>query len=47
MKYQIVDRHTGKYVGKPYSNKTRARNRRDKLDNEYGGYRYYLVEVAE
>ena len=47
MKYQIVDRHTGLKVGKPYSCRKRARSRVDRLDNEYGGYRYYLVEVAE
>lgn len=40
--YEIYDRRTGETVrGRgPYTDKSRARLARDKLDNEYGGYRY-------
>jgi hypothetical protein len=44
VRYQIVDRQTGQVV-KEFNNKTRARNTRDKMDNDYGAYRY-LVRVA-
>ena len=40
--YTIIDRHTGKQVGKPYKSKARARTRVDVLDNAYGAYRYSL-----
>ena len=46
--YQIIDRHTGQQVGKNYQGKnalTRARNRVDKLDNEYGAYRYRVHDT--
>lgn len=39
-RHDIVDKQTGKVVGVAYSNKRRAYTRVDKLDNEYGGYRY-------
>jgi hypothetical protein len=39
MKYQVVDRKTNKVVG-TYSSKVRARSKADKLDLEYGAYRY-------
>ena len=45
MKYQIFDRKYNKPVGKPYSSKERCRTRRDKLDNAYGAYHYYIKEV--
>ncbi|HEY8389098.1 MAG TPA: hypothetical protein VIK74_10865 [Parasegetibacter sp.] len=45
MKYVIIDRQTGKIVGE-YTNRKIARNRADKLDNQYGGYRY-LVKIAK
>lgn len=44
-KYAIIDRKTGEQVGKPYTSKSRARGRVDKLDNEYGGYRYSVKEI--
>lgn len=36
----IIDRQTGAQVGKPYTNRVRASRRVDRLDNEYGAYRY-------
>ena len=42
--YEVVDRQTGHVVGK-YKNKTRAKNVRDKKDNEYGSYRYSVRSV--
>lgn len=45
IKYIVVDRKTGEQVGKPYASKSRARTRVDKLDNEYGGYRYSVKEI--
>lgn len=36
----VWDRHDKKWVGGTYKNKNRARARVDRLDNEYGGYRY-------
>ncbi len=41
--YKIIDRKTGQQVGALYSFRTRARSRADKLDNEYGAYRYSVV----
>jgi len=45
--YRIIDRQTGRQIGKEYSvkNRKRARTRVDKLDNEYGGYRYSAVPI--
>ena len=43
--FVIIDAHTGERVGKPYTGKNarkRARTRMDKLDNEYGAYRYQV-----
>ena len=42
--YKVVDRQTGAVVA---TRKTRqaANTKRDKLDNEYGSYRYYVREV--
>jgi len=43
--FVIVDGQTGERVGKPYTGKTarkRARTRMDKLDLEYGAYRYRI-----
>lgn len=45
MQYEVYDRQTGVAVGKPYSDAKRARTRRDKLDNEYGAYRYGVRPV--
>lgn len=44
-KYEVVDRHTGKVV-KAYVTPQKARNERDRLDNIYGGYRYYVKVVS-
>ena len=38
--YIIIDKQTGKQVGKPYKNGAQASRRVDKLDNQYGAYRY-------
>ena len=51
IKYQVVffgDSVTDSYVVGTYSTRTRARNKADKLDNEYGAYRYSVkaIEVA-
>ena len=44
MKYQVIDRHTGKVMG-VYSTLRRAIRRVDKLDNDYGTYRYMYKKV--
>ena len=44
--YEIVDSKTGKVVGKPYNSRSRATGRADKLDNEYGAYRYKVRPVG-
>jgi hypothetical protein len=44
--FEVVDSKTGKVVGKPYSSRSRARARVDKLDNEYGGYRFKVRRVG-
>ena len=51
IKYQVIfygDSVTDSYVVGTYSTRMRARNKADKLDNEYGAYRYSVkaVEVA-
>lgn len=43
--FAIIDRQTRKQIGKPYKCRKRARRRRDRLDNEYGGYKYIVVEL--
>lgn len=45
MKFAVIDRHTGEQVGKPYTNKSRARSRADKLDIVYGAIRYGVREI--
>jgi len=44
--FEIVDSKTGKVMGKPYSSKSRARSRAERLDNEYGAYRYKVRRVG-
>lgn len=44
--YLIIDRHTGRVVGKCKS-LAAARRSIDKRDNEYGGYRYTYTIVNE
>lgn len=43
--YQVYDRQTGKLMGKPVSSLSQARKKVDRLDNEYGGYRYGYKRV--
>ena len=48
IKYQVVffgDSVTDSYVVGTYSTRTRARNKADKLDNEYGAYRYSVKSI--
>ena len=42
--YQIIDKQTQQVKG-TFKNRHTARNKADKLDNIYGGYRYYVKEV--
>lgn len=42
--FNVINRKTGKIVG-TYSSKQRARNARDKKDNEYGAYVHAVVEA--
>ena len=44
--YEVVDSRTNKVVGKPYNSRSRARGRADKLDNEFGGYRFKVRRVG-
>lgn len=44
--YEVIDRHTG-YVMGVYSTLKRAIRKVDKLDNEYGGYRYYHRRIEQ
>ena len=45
IKYQVVDRKTGKVCG-TYTSAQRARNRRDQLDLAYGAIRYCVKTVG-
>lgn len=42
--FQLINTRTGAIVG-TYSTKQRARNSRDRKDNEYGAYVHRIVEV--
>jgi len=47
-KYQVIfydDSVTDSYVVGTYSTRMRASNKADKLDNEYGAYRYSVKAV--
>ena len=44
MPYRVYDRKTGATMG-TYGTSTRAGNKKDKLDNEYGGYRYGVEHI--
>jgi len=44
--YQVIDRQTGEVMG-TYQTRSRADRRADKLDNEYGAYRYYAQEKPD
>lgn len=43
-RWQVIDRQTGKVMGE-YANRRRASTRQDRLDNDYGGYRYRVEPV--
>lgn len=43
--WRILDTHTKAVVSALYSNASRARARADKLDNQYGAYRYRAETV--
>lgn len=45
-KYKVYDLITKTFIGKDYISKHRARNRADKLDLEYGAYRY-IVKIKK
>lgn len=46
MKFVIIDRQTKLQVGGEYATYKRAKGKADRLDNAYGGYRYYVKEMA-
>jgi len=43
--YIIIDKQTGNVISKIYKNFLRARHRADRLDNEYGAYRYIVKKI--
>ena len=44
--YQLIDTQTQKVLGVySYAQRNRARNKRDKLDLEYGAVRYILKPI--
>lgn len=45
VKYRIVDLQTKSQVGTLYNNRKRAHTRADRLDMEYGAYRYMVEPV--
>ena len=45
MPFRVFDRREQKFVSGPYESRQRASRRRDKLDDEYGGYNYAVVKV--
>lgn len=46
MKFVVIDRQTGQKVGKEYNTYAEARRNADRRDMAYGGYRYYVKEIA-
>jgi hypothetical protein len=46
-KFVIWDTKEKKTVGKPYGERSRANRRVDKLDNDYGAYRYQVRRMGE
>lgn len=42
--YQVYDTQTGEIMG-TYQNLSKAQNKADKLDNEYGAYRYSIKKI--
>jgi len=45
MKYLVMDRQTGETIG-TYTSEKRAKTKKDKMDNAYGGYRYFVKTKA-
>lgn len=45
--WRIWDPKESQWASSTYKNKRRARNKIDKMDNEYGAYRYKLKEVRD
>jgi hypothetical protein len=45
--YRIWDRKNKNFVSGPIQSKTTAKNKIDKLDNEYGSYNYGIKEIKE
>ena len=45
-RYEVIDQQTGRKVAS-YGSKTRARNKADHLDLEYGAIRYYVKTVTD
>jgi hypothetical protein len=43
--YQVIDRQTKKVMG-TYKTRKAAKRAVDRLDNEYGAYRYYHQTIA-
>lgn len=43
-KWQVIERGSNRIMG-IYSTAKRARNKRDKLDLEYGAVKYYVIEI--
>jgi hypothetical protein len=41
----IPSRSTGQQVAGPFGSRSRANGKRDKLDNDYGAYRYTVRPV--
>ncbi len=44
VRYDLIDGHTGQVLAS-YKHRAAANNRRDKLDNEYGAYRYKVRAI--
>jgi hypothetical protein len=40
--YKVIDGQTSQIVGKPFASLARARTKAERLDLEYGAYRYYV-----
>lgn len=47
VQFFIIDTHTGQYAGGPYTSRSRASKRVDRLDNAHGSYRYSVVRVVK
>lgn len=45
-KFDVYDKKTGQKVSGPYSNRIRANRAVDRLDAQYGAYRYYTKPVS-